>query len=357
MAYNNQRNVWFDRTITVWWINHVFWPHHCRTHGVAVVCILLLDNCSAHKIDRKDIHACETKLFIIFFPPNMTSNHQPVDMGQILSLKVGYCAIMLRNLLAIFDVEGGLEKAAVLHMRQRRGCRGLLHGGKATILDPMKVLEEIWQANAKYAKEEGLMRCWRKANILPPSWDADIHNEVGRQSVPEKDKTISTEACNELCGLMQELIMKAKECDTSKAVALKGSVMDDLDESSVSEIRAMVTNWIDIEDDEDIIAAEIEEALEALELSERDDTANASGVQPAGEEDEEATDDEQDVLPSFIEIESNYLSTRRFAESLGLPPDNLQILDRFQYRLRRQRLQRLTSSSPTLHHFFQPANK
>jgi hypothetical protein len=26
----------------------------------AVVCFLLLDNCSAHKIDGKDIHACET---------------------------------------------------------------------------------------------------------------------------------------------------------------------------------------------------------------------------------------------------------------------------------------------------------
>jgi hypothetical protein len=88
-------------------------------------------------------------LFIIFFPPNMTSNHQPADMGQILSLKVGYRAIMLRKLLAIFDVEGGLEKAAVLRMRQRRVCRGLLYGGKATILDVMEILEEIWQANAK----------------------------------------------------------------------------------------------------------------------------------------------------------------------------------------------------------------
>jgi hypothetical protein len=201
------------------------------------------------------------------------------------------------------------------------------------------------------------MRCWRKANILPPSWDADINNEVRRQSVPEKDKKISKEACDELCGLMQELIMKAKECDTSKAVALKGSVVDDLDELSVSDIRAMVTNWIDIEDDEDIIAAEIKEALEVLELSERDDTASALGVQSAGEEDKEATDDEQDALPSFMEVESNYLSTRRFTESLGLPPDDLQILDRFQNRLRRQRVQRLTLSSPTLHHFFQPANK
>jgi hypothetical protein len=109
-------------------------------------------------------------------------------------------------------------------------------------------------------------------------------------------------------------------------------------------MRAMVTNWIDIEDDEDIIAEEIEEAIEELEASlavaARYDAA--SGVLSAGEEDEEATDDEQDALPSFLEVESNYLSTRRYAESEGLASDDLRMLDRFQARLRRQRLQRLT---------------
>jgi hypothetical protein len=63
---------------------------------------------------------------------------------------------------------------------------------------------EIWNDDGKYVKEDGLKRCWRKANILPPSWDTDINNEVGSSSMPDKDKRISKEACcDELCGLMQ----------------------------------------------------------------------------------------------------------------------------------------------------------
>jgi hypothetical protein len=101
--------------------------------------------------------------------------------------------------------------------------------------------------------------------------------------------------------------------------------------------------------DSDIMEVEIEEAIEELE--------NDTEVISAGEEDEEATDDEQDALPSFLEVESNFLSTRRYAESVGVAADDLQMLDRFQARLRRQRLQRLTSrfsSAPTLHRFFPP---
>ena len=111
--------------------------------------------------------------------------------------------------------------------------------------------------------------------------------------------------------------MKASESETSKAVALKSSVVDDLDYLFADYLRELVTNWIDIEDDGEVIAVEIEETMEELEkVAERDDIADASGVVSAGKEDEEANDDRQDTLPSFLQvrIESNYLSTQRFAE-------------------------------------------
>jgi hypothetical protein len=167
IAHVDQSNAWFDRKITVWWINHVFWPHHCSTRG-AVVCLLLLDNCSAHTMDRKDTHASEALLIIFFFPPLMTNTHQPADMGMIAAAKVGCRSIMLGKLLAIFDVEGVYERVATSRLRQRRGCRGLLHGGKATTLDAMEILTETWNGDGKYARDKGLMRCWRKANMFPP---------------------------------------------------------------------------------------------------------------------------------------------------------------------------------------------
>ena len=47
------------------------------------------------------------RLTVVYLPPNMTSNHQPADMGMIASLKVGYKTTLLRNLLSVFDMEGG----------------------------------------------------------------------------------------------------------------------------------------------------------------------------------------------------------------------------------------------------------
>ena len=103
----------------------------------------------------------------------------------------------------------------------------------------------------------------------------------------DKDKIIRKEACDKLCGPMQILIVKASKSETSKEFALEGSVVDDLDESSADDLREMGTNWI--------------EAMEELE------TADVSGAifwrRIRG--DEEATDDEQDTLLSFLQVESN----------------------------------------------------
>jgi hypothetical protein len=51
IPYTSQSKAWFDRKVTVWWINNVFWPHHLREHG-DVWAILLLDNCSSHRVGR-----------------------------------------------------------------------------------------------------------------------------------------------------------------------------------------------------------------------------------------------------------------------------------------------------------------
>jgi hypothetical protein len=158
MFYKNQKNAWFDRSITVWWLNTVFWPSHLKKHG-NVKALLLLDNCSAHFVDRQLVMAPEDKLKIVFFPPNMTSNHQPADMGMIATIKVGYKASLLRTLLKIFDEEGGFEKAAQQRRRQPPGCRGLAYGGKPTVLDAMEILNKIWDKDGKYATMDGIMRC------------------------------------------------------------------------------------------------------------------------------------------------------------------------------------------------------
>jgi DDE superfamily endonuclease len=194
LPYHHQANAWFDRDVKLWWILTVFWPHHVRTQG-DVPALLLLDNCTAHDVDRSKLPA---KLIIFFLLPNMKSNHQPADMGMIASLKVGYKMRMLEKLLAIFDEEGGYEAAGEARKMLKAGCKGLDYGGKAHILDALTILFELWNKDDTYAKEDGIMRCWRKAGILPVSWDCDINNAVSRAGVSAKDKSLDAETCEKL---------------------------------------------------------------------------------------------------------------------------------------------------------------
>ena len=109
MAYCNQKNAWFDQAVTWWWINNVFLPPLNKMFGHARA-LLILDNCSAHNIDLGKL---PPHVKIMFLPPNMTSKHQPADMGMIASLNFGYKVIMLGKLLDIFDIEGGYEAATL----------------------------------------------------------------------------------------------------------------------------------------------------------------------------------------------------------------------------------------------------
>ena len=60
----------------------------------------------------------------------------------------------------------------------------LAFGGKATILDAMQILNKIRSNDGKYASEDGIRRCWRKADILPVSWNQQINADVGSATLP-----------------------------------------------------------------------------------------------------------------------------------------------------------------------------
>ena len=132
-------------------------------------------------------------------------------------------------------------------------------------MDAMIILNDIWSADKKYVKENGILRCWRKARILPASWNDDINNAVGSASLAAKDKTVSTEDCDLMYSLMTALITKAATVDVNTEVfCLQDSFVEDSIDDLL-DFRAMVEAWIEIEDNEHIIEAEVEEAIEVLE--------------------------------------------------------------------------------------------
>jgi hypothetical protein len=182
---------------------------------------------------------------------------------------------MLNELLDLFDEEGGFELAAERRKKQKKGCRGLRYGGKATVMDALQILHGIWSCDDKYAKVDGIKRCWRKANILPISWNMQINNEVGSASVSDSDKRISDEDCDVLCNLMKKIQFKsANMIDTVNIpLSLCASFAVDPDAYSLGDDdwRDMATNWIDIEEDRDLIEVEIDEVLEGLDENNMED--------------------------------------------------------------------------------------
>jgi len=76
LQYKNQKNAWFDKNITHWWISsNIFWPYHINKHG-NVPCVLLLDNFSG----PKDLGLGMLPNNLVFFPANVTTNshHLPI---------------------------------------------------------------------------------------------------------------------------------------------------------------------------------------------------------------------------------------------------------------------------------------
>ena len=347
LAYTHQANAWFDQRVTLWWINFVFWPFHLEKNG-NVNAILLLDNCSAHKINMKSI---PERLTIHFFPPNVTHSHQPADMGMISTLKVGYRIFMLEKLLSIFDVEGGYKWAYKKRSKLPRGLKGLNYGGKAHIIDAMNILKYIWGRDDKYARVDAIKRCWRRSAILPISWECGINNDVGSASVPEFKKKISDQECTHLCNLLSNIKLKCKNnnIDVSKeAYALEGSVIEEINMDNI-DMRAMVENWVDIEDDPFIKSSEIDEVIEKLENNiEEDDSLMNEDEEP----EEESKDDEKTVKPTtFQELQDSINTIDSYCKSQGMPSEVKFIIQKLEYKIQHYRLS-MQKSSPTITRYF-----
>ena len=325
LAYTNQKCAWFDADITMWWLMNVFWPHHTSKFGHSH-CILVLDNCPAHNVNTS---ALPKELHICFLPPNMTSNHQPADMGMIANLKVGYKSKMLRMLLDVFDVEGGYEAAAKARKQIKKGCRGLEYGGKATILDAMLIIKEIWSMNQKYATEEGIRRCWRKAGILPLAMETEINKDLGHSGTPLGVKTLSKEDCNELCSLMKAVQLQTKSCDldtNSVPVALQGSFAAEPNLED-KDLMDMVAEWVEAEDDEEMINVIVDEEVELLE------TDAVISVEDDEESDVDMEDTEEEETMTFLEAEEALRKLTSSCSKLGVPEAAPVHLDRFKKAL------------------------
>ena len=87
----------------------------------------------------------------------------------------------------------------------------LAYDSKPRILDAMKIITNMWNKDRKYARSNGIQRCWRKTGIFIVSWNTDLNNDVGSESLPAWYKNMSDKDCNNICRMLMMMYVKVNE--------------------------------------------------------------------------------------------------------------------------------------------------
>ena len=132
--YKSPKKSWMNSDIFEEWVRKLDRKFRADDRNIA----LIIDNCPAHPSISN-----LTNIQLVFLPPNTTSILQPMDQGFISSLKA-HCRGRVAPLLC-----RALEK--------KEPCP------KISILQPMKILPDSWEAVSK----ETIINCFRKAGITP----------------------------------------------------------------------------------------------------------------------------------------------------------------------------------------------
>ena len=97
VMYKANKNAWMTAAIFQYWVNDF---NKCLQTKRRNVC-LLLDNCSAHKIETTLLKSVQ----LVFLPANTTLSVQPLDQGIIRNFKHYYWRRMLQKVLFTIDVD------------------------------------------------------------------------------------------------------------------------------------------------------------------------------------------------------------------------------------------------------------
>lgn len=102
--------------------------------------LLFVDNCSAH---GKSVKEKLISIRLEFFPPNVTSILQPMDMGIIRTIKVYYRHAIVRNLLNLMDQNKPNEQI--------------------NLLDAINIVSNVWDTKINSTI---IKNCFRKAGFV-----------------------------------------------------------------------------------------------------------------------------------------------------------------------------------------------
>ena len=120
-----------------------------------------------------------------------------------------------------------------------------------------------------------------------------------------------------ICDLLEQLSVQVKAPGVNvakEAYSLEGSFVAD-GSFTKTELRAMAENWVNVEDDQDIIHAEVDDAIELLEeCTIRTDEDSNMFIDDDEPEDKDPINNDSPI-PSFLDAESCVNDLRIYCES------------------------------------------
>ena len=159
VKYDFKSKAWQDGSSMLWLFHRIAGVAQSRKSKF----YLLLDNCSSHVWAAKILHpegSQETyfeiaNLVIVFFPPNATSNCQPLDQGIIWTLKSQFWKAQLYTLLSEYEIwQAGQGESPTT---------------KFPLNDHTHVHNTLMWLQEAYSNipEDVIQHCFVKANCLP----------------------------------------------------------------------------------------------------------------------------------------------------------------------------------------------
>lgn len=164
--YFNSKKAWSNGFLFQKWIDEVFQPYVSEHTSGQVA--LLVDNASSH-----NNLAVPEKIELIRLPPNVTSVHQPMDMGIIRSWKARYRRLMLRGIIQSIELRLNCPHAG---KGNKSGTNGLSNGYHANMLDVCTLSKKAWET----VSSTSIARCWVRAHCLPCAVEARMVQDFGR---------------------------------------------------------------------------------------------------------------------------------------------------------------------------------
>lgn len=246
VPYTWQPNAWSDEVTLRAWFRDVFVPHVrlATTKPVALVVDRVMPSVS-------ELAESSGQVSVIVLPAVCTSHAILAEMPVTFAFRILFRRLLVRALLNGIDSR---EQRRELNRDLRADLRGLNEGYGPHLLDATELAKESWASMS----EVTIAQWWMKTHILPIELVSHLYITYSQAPGLSEDNCVRD---------MLSMCVKLKE-----KIATLNSFYEELGDINESNI----SRWLSVEDDQNMVAVMVEEAIERSERAPTRETSSTS---------------------------------------------------------------------------------